>query len=159
MQIEGYNFNGPNVTVVVIPRNDKNIIFKAQAILDFKEFDGMIKPPVPPMRTKPGTEEQTPNFESPDYKKAVHEYAEKKTSYIVIKSLSATPGLKWDTVSLADPDTWSNYDKELKAAFFSEVEITSILEAVWEANALDDNKIREARDRFLASEQVVVQTT
>ena len=43
MKIEGHEFKGPRTAIIPIPREDKDIIFKAQAILDFKELEALVK--------------------------------------------------------------------------------------------------------------------
>ena len=45
MRIKGRKLDQPNVEIVIIPRgNDQDIIFKAQAVLDHKQFEEVRTP-------------------------------------------------------------------------------------------------------------------
>ena len=50
-----------------------------------------------------------------------------------------------------DPDTWKNYEADLRAADLSQVEIMRLVDATFDANSLNEDKIDEARESFLAS--------
>jgi hypothetical protein len=55
---------------------------------------------------------------------------------------------------MSDPNTWINFDKELKDSGLSEIERIRIVNAVMTANCLNESKLDEARESFLASRQV-----
>lgn len=150
MKITGHTFTGPKTNIIVIPRDEGDIIFKARAILDYKEFDAICEAPKPPVRKKPGETKGTPVFEDPEFQEKLDDYARKRTNYMILKSLEATEGLEWEKIKLSEPETWHLYEEELAGAFFSEVEVTQIINGVLDANSLDDEKIKEARERFLA---------
>lgn len=155
MKIKGKKIAGPNIEIIAIPRGDgEDIIFKAQAILDMEPFfKAMPVPQAPKVRTKDGVSE---NPEDPDYKKALMEWAGKKTAWMILKSLEVTPDLIWEQAKLEDPNTWHLYIKELNESGFSDIEISRIINGVMSANCLDERKMEEARKRFLVLEAAQV---
>lgn len=150
MKINGKVISGPQTEVVVIPRGNEELVIKAQAVLDFTDHDKLNPQPQPPQKLLPGGETQL-NTEDPTYVKRVNEWASQKTDWMILKSLSATEGLTWDTVKADDPKTWSNYRQELSAVF-SPAEMAKIIEVVMSACGLNQSKIEEATKRFLAGQ-------
>lgn len=151
MKIHGEKIEGPNVEVVVIPRLNKEIVFKAQAVLDYTAFDALCPTPEPPVTVfKDGRKARNP--EDPDFAKDLDKWATLRTHWTFLKSLSATEGLTWDSVDFSKPDTWSLYQKELQESGFSPAELSRIMQAVTNACGLNQSKIDEATSRFLASQ-------
>jgi hypothetical protein len=79
-----------------------------------------------------------------------------RANWMFLTSISATPDLEWETVKLNDPNTWENWRKELRDSGFSIPECNYLWSSFSEANSLDNSKIEEARERFLASQQIQV---
>lgn len=153
MKIQGKKIQGPNVETIVIPRGDDDqVVFKAQAVLDFSEFDKFCPMPEPRRLTKPGGA-IVHDVDNPEYRKAVAQYSTDRMAWLILKSLEATPGLEWETVVMGDHSTWGNYTAELRSAGFSEMEIGRIVSGCMSANCLSESKIEEARKRFLALEK------
>jgi hypothetical protein len=153
MKINGKKIEGANLVTVVIPRGDnEKHVFKAQAVLKMDEFDAIMKPPVPPIITKPGGEKFNDTTDV-NYQKNLDLYASGRTNFLILKSLEATEGLEWETIDMKDPTTWDRYFTELTDAGFSDREISIIINGVMEANALNEGKIKEARDSFLAEQR------
>jgi len=152
MKINGKVISGPQMEVVVIPRGEDELVIKAQAVLDFSDHDKLNPQPLPPSKLLPGGETQK-LVEDPGYLAKVSEWAKQKTDWMIIKSLSATEGLVWDTVKADDPKTWGNYRTELESTF-SPAELNKILEVVMTACGLNQSKIEEATKRFLAGQAV-----
>lgn len=150
MKLKGKKINTVNFEYVVIPRPDGNIVFKASAVLNNDEFERICKEPEPPKITRPG-QSPVPDFEDEDYKKALAEHSQRFNDWTILKSLSATESLEWESVKMDDPETWKNFKKELSDSGFSMVEVGKIIKAVWVANSLDERKLEEARKSFLAS--------
>lgn len=149
----GQKVAGPNVEYIVIPRGDKSdVVFKAQAVLDTKPFEEMVKAPKPGKKMLPGGVVRE-DLDDPVYKDSLEVFANLRYSWIVINSLKATEGLEWETVNFDDPATWNNWETELKEAGFSRTEIQYVQLGVANANALNQEKIDEARNRFLLSVQ------
>jgi hypothetical protein len=150
MKINGKQISGPATEVVVIPRGSEELVIRAQAVLDFADLEKLNPMPQPPFKLLPGGETQQ-NVEDPDYQKRMLEWAQQKTDWMILKSLSATEGLDWETVQMDDPKTWCNYRKELDTTF-TPGEMSKILEAVMTACGLNQSKIEEATKRFLATQ-------
>lgn len=151
MKINGKTLNGPNIEVVVIPRQSGDIVFKAQAVLDYTDCDKLNPMPKPPKRRLPGNVVQE-NVEDPKYLKAVDEWATSKFYWMFLKSLEATEGLEWSTVKMDKPDTWKLYKTEMQESGFSPGEIARIEMCVTDACGLNQSKIDEATKRFLAGQ-------
>jgi hypothetical protein len=151
MKIKGKTISGPSEQLVVIPRDDGNIVIRSRAVLDFEPFMKINPQPEPPKKMFPGGVE-TSNVEDPDYLKKIAVWASSKTDWMFIKSLEATPDLTWDTVDKSDPKTWSNYRVELESVF-TPGEVGKILEVVMTACGLNQDKIDEATKLFLAGQE------
>jgi len=157
MKLHGKKLSGPEIEILVIPRKSGNIVFKAQAVLDYTAFEAICPPPLPPETLRPGAGRglRTKNIEAPEFLKALDEWAEKRTYWMILKSLEATPELEWETVKMDQPDTWKHYEKELREGGMSTLEITRILNLVTGVCGLDQRKIDEATERFLADQAAV----
>lgn len=149
MKYNGKKLEGPNVLELYLPRGDSVILIRARAVLDYDEFHKLVPVPEPPVKILKGGA-KVPDFEHPTYLVSMNQYGEKKTQWMFLQSLKATNGLEWEQVDLADPATWKNYEKELSDAGFSEQERLRILQLIITANALDEKKLEEARERFLS---------
>jgi hypothetical protein len=153
MRIKGVDLTKPSITIIPIIKGDQEIIFQAACVTDYSEFEALVKKPEPPMRTVRGEKVATPNFESQDYQKAILDYGTKQTNWMMLKSLEATDGLDWETIDMSNPSTWENFEKELKSSGFNDFQIIQIIRGITEANGLSEDRINEARKRFLAMQQ------
>ena len=151
MKIAGRKIEGMNKRNIVIPRPDGDIVLVAQGVPTYKEFGEICPIPVAPKKKFPNGRMESVT-DDPQYKEACNQWAERKTSWLILKSLEATPGLEWELVDLANPDTWNRYQEELAQAGFSEPELARIIEGVMEANGLNQAVLDEAEKRFLASQ-------
>ena len=146
MKIGGKELAGRCIETLVLPREDEDIIIKAQALEDFEKFDKLCPEPNPPMRlTKRGNE---PNFEDVNYTDMMHTYEIKRIGFMVVHSLEIND-IEWDTVDIDNPKTWTNYLEDFKNAGLSVIEIGRIVQAVLRANSLDEVKLERARELFL----------
>lgn len=152
MKLNGQSFNGPNVALVVILRNGEPIAFKAQAVLDYTKFDALCPRPKAKQIVKRGGETEVLTND-PNFLKALEHYGKTKTAYVIVQSLKATESLEFEQVKDDDPTSWLLWREEFENAHFSEYEIGKILSAVWEANGMDEEKLEEARKRFLAGQE------
>jgi hypothetical protein len=156
MRIQGKQIQGPNVETIIIPRGNADpIVFKAQAVLDYEDFEKLCPEPKPPVILKPGGVE-TRDFKDKAYVAAVMARNTNQSYYMFIKSLMATPGLEFEKVRLDSPDTWQHFEQELKEAGLSQVERNKITQGIMIANCLDESKIEEARNRFTQSQAISV---
>lgn len=153
MKLDGQKIEGPNKMTIVIPRGDRApIVFQAQAIMDYSELDNLLP------RPKAGTKiikggKRVVDTEAPTYVQAMKDYGTRRFSYIVLKSLQATPDLEWEKVDFGRPATWPLFEDELKESGFTPGEIHAIITKCLEVNALDEEKINQARQDFLASQE------
>lgn len=149
MRIGGMEVKGLNEVVLVLPRSTGDIVIKARAIPNFDEFDKLCPEPVKPvMTTKAGVVADESN---PDYQAAVMQRDQLRIAYIYVMSLEPSQ-IEWDTVKLDEPLSWLNFRQDFQAAGMSPVEINFIWNAIAEANCLSEDKLKEARARFLAGQ-------
>jgi len=151
MKYKGQKVEGRNVEIIPIPRPGEDIIFIAEAVENFEEFDKLCPEPVPPKKLLKGGQKVV-NINDPVYKEQLDKYATNRINYIVLKSLLATKDLEWETVNYEKPETWDNFKKELKDSGFTDIEQGRIIRGVMKANALDDAMIEQARQDFLAGQ-------
>lgn len=151
MKIGGVQIEGPNEEILVIPRPYGDLVFRAQTVRSFKEFEALVPEPKPPgVRTKDGYK---PDIKDEGYLTLLERYNNQRMAYLVVKSLENSD-IEWDTVSLDDPSTWLGWDKELQDAGLSEIETQRITVAAMQANCLDEQKMIAARAAFLLGQAV-----
>ena len=152
MKIHGKKIQGPNRVIVPLPRpNNEDIIFIAEGIPDMEPFYKLCPQPEPPKVMLPGGKLKV-DVEDKRFKQQFEAWAKQRSAWMAITSLRATPGLEWETVNYSDPTTWQNYEKELKASGLADNEIGRIIVATIEANGLSEERVEEARQRFLMLE-------
>lgn len=146
MRIGGKEVKGPNEEVLVLPRLDDEIIIRAKAVTDMSDFDVLVpEPKAPGRRTRDGYK---PNLDDEGYKQRLEHYNNQRFAFLILKSLEPSE-IEWEKVNLDDPSTWLSWDDELREAGLSDVEVQRIIVCVMQANALDENKLRAAREVFL----------
>jgi len=162
MKIKGKKIEGRNVEVIVIPRGMgcEDIVFLAEAIPDFDEFEAMVPGPEAPEILRPGGIREQ-NVNDPKYREALEQYAADKTDYTVLKSLEKTEELEWETIDMKDPETWSNWRQEMMDGGMTDIEVMHVIEGVSNANSLSDTMLEEARENFIRSqaEQAAVESS
>ena len=158
IKIRGTEIKGPMVETIVIPRQPEgeDIIFKAQAVLDMGEFEKVCPMPQPPVILKRGLG-KVEDTEDKNFKLAQQQYGKLRIAYMVVQSLKATEGLEWGRVKDNDPGSWLLWEDELKESGFSQIERQRIANGVFAANALNEEKMKEARERFFTGEQAQLQ--
>jgi hypothetical protein len=146
MKIGGVEIKGPNMEVLVLPRLEEDIVVKAKAVTSFNEFDNLVPEPKPPgIRTKDGWK---PNPNDETYRQRIEHYNNQRLAYLIIIALEPSE-IGWARVNIEDPSTYLEWDKELREAGLSDVEINRIVMCVMQANALDEDKLKVAREVFL----------
>ena len=151
MKMYGKKLFGPRIEVLVIPRQDGDLVFKAQSVLDYEPFNALVPSPQAPERMLPGGISSR-NVEHPSYIEAVNRWSHLKWTWMILKSLEATEGLEWETVKVDDVETYDNYKIEMKEAGLSPAEIEMVLGIVIDACGLNQMKIQEATKAFLAGQ-------
>jgi hypothetical protein len=152
MKIAGKKVEGVSRKTVIIKREEGDITFIFEAVLDESEFETICPRPAPGIKMVPGGS-KVPDFENKDYKKALDEWASQKTRWSFLKSIAATPDLEWETVDLSNPKTWKNYTDELTASGFSPGEQYKLMQAYMFVIGLDEEKVEEAVQSFLVDPQ------
>jgi len=146
MKISGVEIKGPNMEVLVLPRLEEDIIVRATAVTSMKEFDDLVpEPKAPGIRTKDGWK---PNVKDTSYRQQIEHYNNQRLAYLVIVSLEPSK-VEWARVNIEDPSTYLEWDKELREAGLSDVEVNRVVLCVMQANALDEDKLKMAREVFL----------
>jgi hypothetical protein len=143
----------PTEEILVLPRGEKQIVFRARGVQDYDEFDALCPEPKPPGILKP-KEGWVPNPDEPGYKDMMKTYGLKRMGWLVIKSLEPS-NVEWDEVSLDNPSTWTNWQDEFLANGFTLVECNRIQHLTFEANCLDEAKLEKAREAFLRGQEPV----
>ncbi len=153
MKYKGKAVPKPKPVIIAIPRGGEglDVIFVANAGLNYDVFEAVLPEPKPGLYQEPG-KPPVPDFEAEDYKARVADYNQKRWNWVQVTSLKDTPDLEWETIDYAKPDTWGNLTKELTDSGFSRAEINDIISGVLEANSVDEKKSKEALDRFLLSQ-------
>ena len=137
----------PCEELLVLPRPEGAIPFRAKAVSINDEFDAKVPMPTPPkMQVKGGKFKE--DYGDKNYLQAVDLRNSQRFAFMCIKSLEPSE-IEWSTVDLNKPATWGNWTKDLMEAGISEVEIGRIINLVMVANSLDEKKIEEARKLFL----------
>ena len=147
MRIGGVEVKGPAEEVLVLPRlKGEDIVIRSRAVMDMGAFEALCPVPKPPgIRTKEGWK---PNDKDETYQQRVSQHGELRFAYMILKSLEPSD-IEWEKVNTADPSTWLGWQDELKEAGISSTEINRIIVCVMQANALDEAKLKEAREVFL----------
>ncbi len=136
----------PTEEILVLPRGDQEIVFRAVGIPDYEEFEALCPAPkIPGRLTKTGWE---PDEDNKDYKSIMSTRNSKRLAWMVINSLVPSE-IEWDTVDPAKPSTWVNWQTDMKNAGLSQVECNRITQLVFQANCLDEEKLKRAREVFL----------
>jgi len=157
MKIKGKKIEGPNEVVIVIPRsNTADIVLRARAVLDMSPFNKMCPVPEPPQRMIAGGK-MVPNLKDKGYLQQLEKHSEQRLSWIILTSLEATEELEWERVKLDDPTTWNDFRDEMRDSGFSDIEINRVISDCIGVNALNEAKIEEARERFLAGLQELIE--
>lgn len=154
MKYKGQKLEGPAEEVIVFPRQSGDIVFHLKAIINYDECDKLDPRPEAPVRLLPGgaTGRQQENVEDPKFKEAMDDWAHRRTLYMIIKSLEPSEDVEWDTIQLENPSTWTNFDTEMEESGFTAGETTYLIRKIMQVNGLDEDKIKEATDSFLAGQ-------
>jgi len=149
MKYKGKKLTGRNSDILVLPRGNDRIVFKAEAIDSYDEFNKLCPQPTIPTKMLPGGIKE-PNAADPTYRTNLTIYGKKKLDFCILKSLAPTTDLEWERVDMQKPDTWHLYIDELKESNISENEISRIIDLCLRVNSLDDDMLKQAREDFLA---------
>lgn len=151
MKLDGKTSIGVRREPIIFPRGEEKIILWAEAQKSFDAFNDLCPIPEPPTYIKPGKAKQMiRDVEDPEYKKQMDMRGEKFSHWLVVASISGTPGLEWEKVKLNDSCTWPLWQDELKEFGLSELEVIHVLNTVARINALTKEELDEAVESFLS---------
>lgn len=152
MKLNGKTVHVPGIAYAVVPRPENvggDIVFTCNSVLNYDECDALNPEPTPPwLKHVSGPSKQ--DYDDKEYIAARGVWATRRQSWMVLKSLQGTPNLEWEMVDLGDASTWGKYTEELEKCGFAPMEISRIIDAVYEACGLSQKKINEAMERFLS---------
>jgi len=135
-----------NEVFLVLPRGETQLVFRAIGLKDMEGFDAQCPmPKAPGKRTPDGI---IPQENDPTYLQQLDKWGKQRLGYMAYHSLNPSE-IEWDIVKENDPRTWGDWEKDLRDGGLSEVEFNRVLALVMEANALDEAKLKKARDFFL----------
>ena len=141
----------PKEEILVLPRGDQQIVFRAVGLPDYEEFQKLCPEPKPPGKlTKDGW---VPNEDDANYKSLQESHGKKRLAWMVVTSLEPSQ-IEWDSVDPANPSTWTNWETDMKEAGLSQVECNRVMGLVLQANCLDEEKLKKARAVFQLGQQL-----
>lgn len=138
-----------NVELVPLIRGDKTFMLKVQTVTDHDEREKLLPEPKAPEILKPGGKKVI-DLHNAEYVKAVSTLNEKRSAWTVLKALEPSE-IEWATVDMSDPDTWTNWEKEMRDYGCTDADIGRIYNAVACVQGLSQDNIEKAREDFLAS--------
>jgi hypothetical protein len=154
MKYAGRVIKGPRIKVVPIIRSKDeggNIYFQIRSVTDYTPFSKICPQPTQPMLKAPGGKE-VPDTKNQFYNAQMAEWSKKQADWVFLVAMSATKELEWETVDMANPDTYKNWEIELLDGGFSQMEINLITNAIMEVNGVNEAMIEEARQHFLTTQ-------
>jgi hypothetical protein len=135
----------PNVQTIVIPRDPEPIVLTAQAVLDYESLRQAVPSAHSADRDARGGV-KTADTQGRPLPARPRQLRPSAVAWIVLESLRlGTPELEFDKVDMGNPNTWDKYLDELKDSGFSWAEIEFIIDGCMTANALNEDKLEEAR--------------
>lgn len=152
MKMNGIPVTQMNAVTVVINRgqNENPLVADCKPVVSYDAFNKICVIPTPPEKILKGGARE-PDFNHPTYLKKVTEYSEKRVFFLFLESVKDS--IEWETVKLEDSDTWKNCETEMKEAGLTDKEVEQIFDAVFEANAMNEDKLNQARKAFLAGRE------
>ncbi len=148
MKIQGKKISRISRRCCVIPREDGDIVLWCR-LVESKEYEALYPEPQPMTFTKPGGATEV-EVNDPVFLTEHKLWSEDKFKYTLVASLDDPENaLEWDAVDLKDRKTWGNVEAELREVF-SELEYTNVFMTVLTVCGLNQSKIDEARETFLA---------
>ena len=147
MKIGGVEVQGPAEDILVLPRSNGDIVFKARAATRMDEFSRFV--PMP-LAKKAWSKEKGNHFvtDDPEYKSQMTRYNELQFAFMALQSLEPSD-IEWSRVKLDQVNTWTEWSIELQDAGFTDIEIRRIVGLIMSVNSLDDRKLQQAREDFL----------
>lgn len=153
MKFKGRSTIGAPVEYVPIIRHDFEFVLEIEGVTDMTEFEELYPQPLAPeVRLVDGTTQR--NLEDRMFRKAIDIWWKQRSDWMMLKSLTMrNPDLTLDTVDPNKPNTWANWEKELKDAGFTPGEMNRIVAALYTVNSLNEAALKAARERFFLEKE------
>lgn len=139
-----------NTDFIVLPRPDEDIVITAEAVLSYDEFDKICPKPVPPTIKRPGDKGEYVDFNDQQYKDRFDDWCTRRSNWFYITALKPSKNLQWDTVDPLDPETWGNWEVEMREAYFSDREMILVSNLCTRVSSMDDVALEAAKTRFIS---------
>lgn len=140
MKLNGITLEARYKKTISFKRPDKNIEFTLHSFLGDDDFEKIYPEPEAPWITKPGNE-KFQDLDDPDFVEKILERSRASLRYTALKTIQ---DVEWETVDMADPDTWENWMKEMADTGFSSNEIIKLQNYIYEVNGLTDDAVSDA---------------
>lgn len=149
------------VDYVVLKREGGRLIFKVEPIKDWDAFDKIYPLPEPPKIVGKGGKKGT-DLTDKRYQEALVSYETLRSHWIILTSLTRVyfkydddteENIEWEKVKMSDVNTWGEWHRELIDSGITLGEIANIKSKIVDINGLNQSKLNEARDDFLAGLQ------
>ena len=145
MKVGGVPITAPPEEVLVLPRGENQLVFRATAI-EWDDFNSACPEPTPPVVLGKGGE-KIPNLKDETYRHQLEVHADRRVAYLAIRSLEPSD-IEWDSVDRDDPKTWTKFEDDLLSAGLVPIEVNRIIQLCLDANQLDEGKLKVARRGF-----------
>ncbi len=154
MKVGGIQIAGPKKTTVVLPRSEGDIPFHFVGVTDGEEFDKMFPEPEPPVEFNVKLQAKIKLYNDPKFLMKQAEWVKAKTAWFFLKSIESS-NIEWETVDWSKPETFANWQSDFKKAGFNQAEVNRIYAGFEETNMVTEELMKQARERFLASQEAI----
>lgn len=137
-----------NQYVLPIIRGEVTQYIVLNAVSDPDLFEKICPEPQPQGSSRKPGEASVPDYSAKSYVDARNEWSKQRWRWLLLEGLKATPELEFETVDIANPDTWKNIEDEFKESGMTKGEYIELIQAVYMVNGLDEDKVKEARESF-----------
>lgn len=149
MKLRGQTVEPPKPIPVVIPRDEGDLGFMVYPVMEYAEFEQFCPEPKPPLVIRPNDPAGVADPDDPRFRETLNTWAGHKTEYMIIKALTMSGELEFETVKIEDPDTWSGYEDELLQCF-TEREVSVLVDGAITANMPTAARQQQAKERFMS---------
>jgi hypothetical protein len=148
MKVNGKVLDSLRIVSVYLPvaHNDA-VEFKFRPLRSDESYEKISPRPKPPKQIRPGGVE-TYDTNSTIYKSRIDQWAKSKMDWEFLISVSATDGLEWESVDMAKPETWGNWQADL-GKLFPDSHIAKIYQGFIDAQYITEEMMEKARQLFL----------
>lgn len=140
MKLAGIKVSAKYTKEVTFYRETENFVFKLEAVGNYKDFEESCSQPLPPVITKPGGNEYQ-NIDDKEYIERLEEWSAWRIHWMAVNTIKE---VEWDTVT-TDPETYENWQEDLRNAGFSQIEVSKLQNHIMIVNGLiEPERIDEA---------------